>query len=259
MDELQTIRDDNGEMRKLGALPRTFSKCGDGLFAELEDKYLIEPSRWNEIFAEISPIVHAYAMESPHIDQKNQGSCTYSAWLHCIMQRRKEMGMDDELLAQCTGYAWDGINSRGDLIPRSRDDGMALDFACLVGRTVGGMPVRYVDPLDYKRNDWPENWKDLAYPYSADEWMDASRSMEHIVSSLGQGLPLLHGYAGHARMLVTYTPKTRKFEYKNTWGRDFGNGGFGELTWNEVDQGRKQYGAFVPITVRDPLHDGDIQ
>jgi len=254
---LASIKDENGAFRLLGALPRVMSRCGDGLIAELDDVYLVAESAWPKLSKVAGKIVFTLAQESPSIDQGPQGSCTYSALLHNVMERREESGYSPILLAQCTGYAWDGIDGRGNLIPRSRDNGMALDVAILLARMVGGLPANLVDPLDWQRRSWVDNWRSIAYRNSVDKWRDCSGSMRMIVSSLCQGVPLLHGYAQHARMLVAFDSDNNRFRYKNTYGMDWNEDGFGWLSWAQVDSGRKQYGAFAALTVRDPEGDGD--
>jgi hypothetical protein len=234
------------------------SRCGDGFIPELGNSYILPESTWSENCRAAGEIVRRFAVESPDINQKQQGSCTYSALLHCVMQRRAAMGMASILLAQCTGYAWDGISSSGEPIPRRSDTGMSLDVAIILGRMRGGIPVEHVDPLDYRRRNWPVNHFELGYDNSVDEWRDVSRSMSHIVSSLGNGIPVLHGYARHSRMLVRFDTERNEFEFKNTYGSKWNGDGFGWLTWRQVDEGRRQYGAFSPITVRDPAKDGDV-
>ena len=257
MSELSIIYDENGEQRRMGALPRMMSRCGDGLIPTFGDEYLVDEAAWPVRSAAAGAIVRRLAVESPDIDQKHQGSCTYSALLHCIMQRIREAGRAPTLLAQSTGYAWDGVASSGELIPRRSDSGMALDVAILISRMVGGVPANIIDPLDYKRTNWPDDWKIHGYQNSVDEWRDCSAGMKYIVSNLCNSIPLLHGYAQHARMLIEFDSPNNRFGFKNTYGSKWNEDGFGWLSWKQVDQGRRQYGAFAPITIRDPLGDGD--
>jgi len=245
--------------RPKGALPRVMSRCGDGLIPELEDTYLVKESAWSRLAKIAGKIVFDFAEATPDIDQGQQRSCTYSALLHCVEERRMEAGLDNILLAQCTGYAWDYINSSGVLIPRRNGlTGMALDFAIIVSRMVGGIPASEVDPLDYMRRNWKSDWKVKAYRNSVDEWRDCSSGMNKIVSSLCQAVPILHGWNGHSRMLVEFDTTNNRFKYRNTYGLDFGDKGFGWLSWAQVDSGRQIYGAFAPITVRDPKGEGDV-
>lgn len=258
MNKLTAIRDRDGKTRLLGALPRVMSRCGDGFIPELTDDYLISESAWPKFSRIAGPIVRRFAVESPDIDQWQQGSCTYSALMHNVMQRRAAMGMDNVLLAQSTGYAFDGVTGSGELIPRRYDSGMALDVAIMIGRIVGGAPASVIDPFDWKRKNWPDNWRVVAYRNSIDKWRDCSRDMKYIVSTLCNGLPLLHGYAGHSRMLVEFDSDKNRFGYKGTYGSDWNEDGFGWLSWKQVDEGRRKYGTFCPITVRDPIGDGDV-
>jgi hypothetical protein len=127
---------------------------------------------------------------------------------------------------------------------------MSLDFALYLMRRIGIAPASVIDPMDY-RGSWrdTDDWKPAAAENRVTEWLDGSRSMEHLMAGLAETGHGLHGYGQHARMMVRprwtdgrNTDYPSHFDCKNPWR----NQRWHTLTWAQVDAGRRQYGCFFP-------------
>jgi hypothetical protein len=189
------------------------------------------------------------ANETPWIYQGNQGSCTTAAAGHCIMERNAAENEPVELLSQASLYAWDGIDSDGKPIPRRADNGMALSNGILLLRRIGMAPVEvdgepFIDPMDYRGwRDWPDGWRLKADDNLLLEWR-RTRGLREIKAALARPSPVLHGYAGHARMLVWYDPDRKEGHAKNSWRSQKWH----RLDWRQIELGDKQYESFTLIS-----------
>jgi hypothetical protein len=239
-------------VKRLGCLRRV-TKPGV-LIPLLEDDWLVPEPFWRERCEAIGPIMRQRAIDTPWNDQGYVGSCTTAMSCHGVNMANAEEDEDIVKLAEATLYAWDGIRSDGSLIPRRSDNGMALDTALLLLRKIGIAPAdstgkNGIPQRDWQRRNWPDNWRALAAENIVTEWRDASRGMQYVMGALSNGLPIGHGYNGHARLIIqalfasTGTRPT-KFLCKNSHD-DVPN--WHELSWRQVEIGLPQYGAFIPI------------
>lgn len=188
---------------------------------------------------DLKDIVLARAVDTPWIYQGNQGSCTTAASGHCVMDRNAEEAETVELLSQATLYAWDGISSSGELVPRRSDSGMALITAIRLLDLIGMAPESVIDPMDYRRRNWPADWRGHASPNRLLEWKRLN-SLQAIKTALAHPVPVLHGYSGHARCLVWYDPDEKVFHAKNSWETQ----PWHYLNEQQVSRGESQYECF---------------
>lgn len=191
-------------------------------------------------------IVLARANRTPWSFQGAQGSCTTAGSEHSILICNDEENEKVEPLSRASLYAWDGIDSEGNLIPRRADNGMALSTAILLLRKIGMAPASLIHPMDYRGwRDWPEGWRGRADDNALLEW-ERTKGLRAIKAALAKPKPVLHGYAGHARCLVWWDPKTKLFHAKNSWKSQ----PWHYLTEEQVERGDRQYESFVLISTR---------
>jgi hypothetical protein len=188
---------------------------------------------------QLKGIVLGRAEVTPWIYQGNQGSCLPSTVGHACMDRNAEEGEKVVLLSQATLYAWDGIGSNGELIPRRSDSGMALITGIRLLEAIGMAPASVIDPMDYRRQDWPPDWRDHASPNRLLEWKRLP-SLQAIKTAIAQPVPVLHGYGGHARCPVWWDPDEKKFHCKNSWRSQ----PWHYLNEQQVSRGEQQYECF---------------
>lgn len=240
---------------KFGCLPRTLTKS-DGLwFPILLKEGLIFEFEWRELDKLNGPILEAHASNTPWIFQGPINSCATAASGHAIQLLNSLEGEVVERLAEASLYAWDGARFEKDewkLIPRMVDDGMALDVACLLLRVIGMAPTdetgkNGIPARDWQRRNWPNTWRQLSDNHKVTEWRD-NPGMDWLMHELSSGRPAVHGYRGHARLIVRAQwqgsdIRPYRFKCKNSWEAE----PWHYLSWQQVESGIQVYGCFSPV------------
>jgi hypothetical protein len=249
MPDLQSHTTPDGEQVVLGCLPRE-SKLGDGTLPLMSDDWLVPWDELEERLEQNGPIIERFANQTPWIYQGSQGSCTTATAGHGIqLLNAMEGEPNPPLLSQATLYRWSGIDSRGNLVQRRSDNGMALDVAMRLLMKIGMAPAdetgrRGIPPMDWSGDDWPDNWRELAAPNRSLEVIDCSRSMHHLLSMMTRG-PVRHGYDVHSRLAVRAMDwkggKPQRFRLKNSWRSE----PWHTLTYAQMESGLRTYGAYA--------------
>jgi len=239
-----------------GCLPR-ISKVGDGTFRVFKSEWLIPPKDWSK-YDDVTLVPFVWHI----INQSSQGSCNPSMCGGVTALKREEMGLNQIIFAQAGLYAFEGITSSGELIPRRRDDGMSLDTSLQLLQEVGCSPTEWegkpwIDQYDwqgYRHGNWPDNWRDVAnrFRVSKGEWWDLP-DWEHFQSARSAGFPIGYGSKGHA------VARIAKGLDLNSWGDDWGNNGVGQWASDaELKRDIGRYGAWAYRAATDPTDDGDV-
>jgi len=241
-----------------GCLPRT-TKVGDGTFRVFGD-----PGTDTELIPESdydkwSPTNNLLPYHWHTIDQGPQGTCCKCAGIGAVMLSREQAGQKRVVLSQAF-YAFDGIDSRGELIPRRSDNGMAIDTCLQLLQLIGAPPASVIDPMDwqgYRRGRWPEDWREQAAPFKLLEAFDAP-TLRHCYSGVFKGFPAVYGAAGHAVIMMGRKPKGEHYDL-NSHGRDWKDDGIGQWRSDrETERGIRTYGAWILRVATDPTNDGDL-
>jgi len=247
-DSLPAILDEQGFERRMGCLPRQ-SKVGDGTFRIFGEDGTPKTPRENWENWKQNTMEH---LVWHVIDQASQGSCCASAGCGTTMLGREFAGLDRVVLSQASVYAFDGITSGGEPIPRRYDNGMAIDTCLQLLTKIGACPTSVISQYDwqgYRAGRWPENWREIALRYRILEALDCptyDRAMEAVTT----GFPVLYGAKGHAIVRVVWDKDL------NSWGKDWGKNGIGVwATAVEMKRSIPSYGAWALRVTIDPTDD----
>ena len=185
-----------------------------------------------------------YANSTPWIYQE-YGSCCPCTYGHSSMYLDAEEGENVKLLAQSTLYGFDGLDRHGKPIPRRSDTGMSMAMGLLLARQIGMAPATVLGPTDWRQRSWPDEtiWMPAAAKHTTREWAQTP-SLRAIKSALVRPGVVAHGFDGHARCIIWWDPRERKFHCKNSWRSQ----PWHYLTERQVEQGEEQYEAFTPIS-----------
>jgi len=240
---------DGGKVRRLGCFPRV-SQVGDWpCVGQPDAPQLISRESWGR-YAGKRLDQFAWMVK----DQGSQNSCTAASTQGAVMLAREFAGLDRVELSQAVPY---GLGNGG------RDRGMAIDTALRIMQDTGTVPVKIVKQYDWKgysRRTWPENWRETAKSYRILEAWDCP-THEHLVSAVFRGFPVVFGVywslgGGHA--IVATGWENGKTRILNSWGEDWGEGGFGWLPDSQCERGIESFGGWALRVVTDPTNDGQL-
>lgn len=229
-----TLIDPTGQPYVGGCLPRV-SKVGDNTFKIFDPKTTRRAPRSIKSAIDRSLIWHI-------IDQAQQGSCCGCATVGAIMIAREVAGLERVVLSQASVY---GLGNGG------RDQGMAIDKGLSVAMEHGACSVDTVGQYDWQqfRRDYP-NGHPEGERFKIIEVEDVV-SVDDMDAGVELGYPVVYGAKGHA--VIYIDPDV------NSWGRDWGDNGFGQWTTRrERAIGIQQYGAWLIRVATDPDNDGDL-
>jgi hypothetical protein len=174
------------------------------------------------------------------IDQNPQNSCCPSATSGATMILREIAGEKRILLSQ--GSLYGQING-------GRDGGANIEDALEAMMKTGVCPASQIDPKDWQGRDWPSDWKAAAKKVRILEAFDCP-TFDAVASAVLRCLPVVFGVfwgaGGHAITAVglRQIAGAWNLEFLNSWGSDWGEGGFGLLPEAKCS-GIKSFGAFA--------------
>ena len=190
------------------------------------------------------------------INQAHQGTCCICAGCGAVMLCREQMGLERVILSQGSLYAFDYIDSRGNLVPRRSDNGQAIDTCLELFREVGACPTSVIDQYDWKgysRGTWPSDWRETAKKYRILEAWDVP-SARHGLTAVALGYGFIYGLRSHAVVHISQEDDL------NSWGYDWGTDGIGKWaeSMQDLDNGISQYGGWAVRLSVDPSNDSDV-
>jgi hypothetical protein len=177
------------------------------------------------------------------VNQSSQNSCCPSATRGAVEILREINGLNRVQLSQGSLYVQ--ING-------GRDRGANIMDALEAMMDVGMTPDSVVDEYAWNKK-FPSNWKEEAAKYRILEAWDCS-TFDAMISAVQRSIPVVFGVnwsggGGHAITCIGY--EDGKAEILNSWGADWGDGGFGYLTESSC-RAITSYGAFAIRSVTFP-------
>jgi len=171
------------------------------------------------------------------VNQASQNSCAAASTRGAV-----------ELLREINGQSRVEL-SHGSLYGQAnggRDQGANVMAILEAMMDVGIAPTSIIDQYDWTDRDYPSKWKDHASMYKILEAWDCP-TFDAMISAVQRGMPVVFGVnwaggGGHAIACIGY--KEGKAEILNSWGADWGDGGFGYLTESQC-KAITSYGAFA--------------
>jgi len=138
------------------------------------------------------------------------------------------------------------------------EEGTSIRFAMQTLHNIG-VPCEQAWPYNTKQQGKPESWSTLVARWSLGGEYTRLTNPEEIIISLGDNGPVPIGvgvflemfyadgtgmidypkdpntvYGGHAICLVGWNPETKLFKFKNSWGTDWGQDGYGYLSYDYI-------------------------
>lgn len=175
------------------------------------------------------------------IYQYKQSSCTSSAAGNgtslCNLGEAEEVKRP----SQANLYAFEWIDEKGNVTYRTRDNGQALVVAVRALQLFGIASAEDIDPFDWRRKAWPDNWKKRASPNKLLE-VKQLHSLQAMKSAIARpAAAILCGYSGHARVAVWRNPDTGIWTLPNSWQSQ----PIHHLDDGQMEKGRQRYEAFA--------------
>ncbi|MFZ5833211.1 MAG: hypothetical protein ACOY3P_24245 [Planctomycetota bacterium] len=217
--------------KALGCLPRE-SKIGQWCPMASERIKIIPRAQWADFAQDISLRPHVREV----LDQDGVGSCAAEATTGGVMIGRAFAGLPHVSLNPWSIYR---VTSGG------RDRGSAIDANLEYAREHGICPMDMHPRSLTWRAEPSEAAKEAAKQYRIVEFYDVT-TIDEMVSCLLMGFPVVYGSSGHAVCKVAHLDDSRGLDL-NSWGADWGDGGFG--VWASYRAVDFRYGAFAIRTV----------
>ncbi len=182
----------------------------------------------------------------PHVpiihNQNGEGSCAgNSSALAGIEILRSLAGLSFVHIAPSSLYKQSG---------NGRDAGSGLDENLQCLKNVGCVPVEmWGGELGWNK-PYPPGFKEEAAKYQVDEWFDLG-TFEAFMSALFYGLPVSYGVfwgsGGHAICAVEpiYEQGEWGCVFANSWGRNWGDNGFGKMWEPQITRGIEYFGGWA--------------
>jgi hypothetical protein len=202
-----------------GCLPRR-DRCGDRMPLFGEKIKVIPQGEWNGLIGTIdlsSTVVQG-------IDQGQVGSCACASTTQGLMMVRYLEGQPHELLNHEYIYHY---TSGG------RDQGSVIGDNIVFARDKGVAPISV----------WPRthSWEaapsaeavEAAKEFKLIESYDIT-TVDEIGTALLEGMPVVFGWSGHSVVFTELLSATRA-RYRNSWGDDWEDAGFGTLNLSSVN------------------------
>ena len=213
--------------RKPGCLPRA-SRPGEVCPLAAERIKIIPRQEWADYAADISLRPHVKTV----LNQGSVGSCAFESPCGGTMIARSIQGLEHVVLNPYFGYH---TTSGG------RDQGSSIDDNLAFMRQYGcASEAVWPRSKGWRTKPSEEAWADALY-YRIEEFYDVT-SIDEMVSCLLYGFPVIYGSNGHAVCKVQHIDDSKGLDL-NSWGSDWGDGGFG--VWASYRAVNWGYGAFA--------------
>jgi hypothetical protein len=185
-------------------------------------------------------------------NQLQQNSCCPTATRGAYEIIRELMGLKRIRLSQCSLYTQ--ING-------GRDQGANIMDALTAMMDVGIAPHSIVDQYNMNERTYPAVWKDHASKFRILEAFDCP-TFDAMISAVHLGMPVVFGVnwtggGGHAIVCVGYDLETNSAEILNSWGEEWGDVGFGNLTERQC-KAITSYGAFALRGIVIPSDEAEV-
>jgi hypothetical protein len=212
--------------KKAGCNPRV-TKVG-AICPLLSERIQVIPEReWSDLIGKIELSKCVSWIK----DQDGVGSCATESTSQGV-----------EVIGRFSGHEFEQLNPWFVYYTTSggRDRGSSIDENLAFVRENGIAP----ESVWPRSKGWQEKPSDEAYEeakrFRILEFYDITGSAE-FATALFHGFPVVFGWQGHSVLAVEMI-NTREFRYANSWGRNWGDDGFGTLALRSVNY---RYGAFA--------------
>jgi len=223
----------------------------DGLesFGNVHAKLMIPKAEWGNYDDAWKNLRAAVKFQ---LDQKKEPSCASFAQIQCMQTRGyHQFGNEFVQLSPISLYnrvrLGDGGSFIGDNLKQSRNPGI-LPLDCAENRG----KYAHLHPMNGENKRLPNGWENTAKLFQVESYLRVS-SPEEWFASLIAGFPMNYGRDGHAIASI-YPVLSRGnwvFAYKNSWGSNWGDDGFGFDSLGKIS--RCTGYAVQSITVHDAL------
>jgi hypothetical protein len=234
--------------KKMGALPRHLSRHPDGDKPGQHCPYLSEHAtqlginiipqgEWPGLIDELGDLT-LEANSNWVYDQDGVGSCASEGACGILDVTRERHGLEAIRFNPWGTYQENDVSG-------GVDRGSTLGDNMRRIRETGAHPA----DLHPRSRGWRARPSEESYAaaknYRVDEYYEV-RTWTEAGSCVLQGWPVYTAYPGHAWMMLAVLD-TRRLRWRNSWGTDWGDGGYGDLNASELQLNYGAYTARTPI------------
>ncbi len=227
-----------------GCLKRT-SKCGDGTFPVVfsDVHKSIPESDWGDLLGKITVRPQVKKVKS----QGGEGSCASNMAASTYEMVRQIAGLPFMEFSAMSLYKRVGSSAMSGSGIDENLRAIAKDGILPITGTEG---FEHTHPARGFRLSLPKGWRDTAKAFKLVEWMDIP-DFASFVTALLKGFPVAYGVTwgrgGHAITGTEVIRPARAFEieFLNSWGKSWGDKGFGTMGRSQVTAGIKRFGAWA--------------
>lgn len=184
-------------------------------------------------------------------NQGNLGSCVGNATVLSV-----------EISRTIAGLSWIDLSASSVYVPLAwpRDRGTDLESAAQQITQVGAAPVSLIAANEWSNPArWPTAWKNAARCFRVVKLGRVQPTFDGVASAVLQGHPVVIGIrwpggGGHSVCVVGIAQVSNKWHLviANSWGDDWGDGGFGLLTEAQVSTLANYGGPWCPLSIVYP-------
>lgn len=227
-----------------GCLERKW-KLGAGPLVTADDSLLVPESEWESI--DLRPLVPKVDGAEVILNQGSTSECCPHAY--CAAAHLLDAIAGRPFVKYSPAWLYRFCNG-------GRDAGASLDDVIATANERGLLPADVYETMTAWRTDPPANAPEVAKLRTIKEWWDIPTT-KHLVSSLQRrtGPAVIgvrwRGGGGHALCCCGWD-RSKGFKIQNSWGSDWGDGGFGWLPESQVARGIDIFGCFAPRDMEAP-------